>query len=585
MNNKKYYPFERNNYFYGKLLTVRDFEDEQKYINDKRRINNILTKGAGIVSGLNVVLLDDKTISIEAGMALDYQGREIIIDESITKKLNVLEGFETIQDFDNVYLCLNYAEKKQDMVHSITRNDTQEEASYNRVAEGYHLFLTDEVNEDTLFLLNGLKTTKKVIFHEDGLKITQYTPVYVKGGESFDIKVCIEKKNLPRAIEVDYIAESEFFKTVDGSSNLRVYYHDDDIVPYKKTELHYTMLAPKSEPADTMLTIFSDTSRISLGTQQRKLDTDKKIHLCITDEEVREAVISHFFQYHFDDVLNRGAQNSIYLAKIRLIKRNLEYSITDFQWLPFRQYVLSNYMLYLLMEDAFRPTVFQEKSELTVQPISEHSGEQEKKIASGIETIGIDLRARNKVYFSDEIAHGFGSGDVYIAAAPEELADKSSFYDQNKVYFGNMNILKGTIFEAEIPQMETAIISYIERGTFRIAVKVLENVDYTSVNIRWWALQTNTIHMEDPSEMSGVTVMVYPDTVTLSPRGKFKFNAEVEGTDSKECRWSITEQNGGQIDINGVYEAPTQEGVYEIVVESVKYPNRKATAFVVVKEK
>ena len=40
MEHKKYYPFVRNNYFYGKLLSVRDFQEEQKYFNDKR--NNII---------------------------------------------------------------------------------------------------------------------------------------------------------------------------------------------------------------------------------------------------------------------------------------------------------------------------------------------------------------------------------------------------------------------------------------------------------------------------------------------------------------------------------------------------------------
>ena len=31
MNHANFFPFERNRYFYGKLLTVRDFEVEQRY--------------------------------------------------------------------------------------------------------------------------------------------------------------------------------------------------------------------------------------------------------------------------------------------------------------------------------------------------------------------------------------------------------------------------------------------------------------------------------------------------------------------------------------------------------------------------
>ena len=31
MNHDHFFPLERNRYFYGKLLTVRDFEIEQRY--------------------------------------------------------------------------------------------------------------------------------------------------------------------------------------------------------------------------------------------------------------------------------------------------------------------------------------------------------------------------------------------------------------------------------------------------------------------------------------------------------------------------------------------------------------------------
>ena len=49
MENRKYYSFERNNYYYGKMLTSRDFQNEQSYMNDKRRLGNRLFQGSGIV--------------------------------------------------------------------------------------------------------------------------------------------------------------------------------------------------------------------------------------------------------------------------------------------------------------------------------------------------------------------------------------------------------------------------------------------------------------------------------------------------------------------------------------------------------
>ena len=93
MKNLKSFPFERNRYFYGKLLSVEDFETEQKYFNDKRRTINRFLFGSGVVSGLNVVEVDDESISVERGLALDFAGREIMLDEPAVRKLTELEGY------------------------------------------------------------------------------------------------------------------------------------------------------------------------------------------------------------------------------------------------------------------------------------------------------------------------------------------------------------------------------------------------------------------------------------------------------------------------------------------------------------
>ena len=71
MVNRKYYSFERNNYYYGKMLTSRDFQNEQSYMNDKRRLVNRLLHGVGIVYGMDVIEADDSSIVLQSGLALD----------------------------------------------------------------------------------------------------------------------------------------------------------------------------------------------------------------------------------------------------------------------------------------------------------------------------------------------------------------------------------------------------------------------------------------------------------------------------------------------------------------------------------
>lgn len=72
--------FVRNRYFYGKLLDVYHFDLEQNYFNAKRRLLNRLVTGYGVVCGLGVSAgSDGQSIVVDAGVAIDKWGREIIV--------------------------------------------------------------------------------------------------------------------------------------------------------------------------------------------------------------------------------------------------------------------------------------------------------------------------------------------------------------------------------------------------------------------------------------------------------------------------------------------------------------------------
>ena len=122
MKNLQYFPFERNRYYYGKLLTEQDFNSEQRYFNDKRRMVNRFLHGSGVAAGLTVVGIDEKSISLEAGLALDGAGREIVAERPAVVRLEQLDGFSRLSEEKNrdfVYLCIEYDEKETMPSHSI----------------------------------------------------------------------------------------------------------------------------------------------------------------------------------------------------------------------------------------------------------------------------------------------------------------------------------------------------------------------------------------------------------------------------------------------------------------------------------
>ncbi len=63
-------PFQRNNYFYGKLLSVKDFKMEQQYFINKNRLSNLFIHGSGVVCGLHVSKSSSHELKISRSLVL-----------------------------------------------------------------------------------------------------------------------------------------------------------------------------------------------------------------------------------------------------------------------------------------------------------------------------------------------------------------------------------------------------------------------------------------------------------------------------------------------------------------------------------
>ena len=77
-------PFTRNHYFTGKLLTERDFTDEQRYVVEKVRHHHQRLHGWGVVCGLEVTPHENpecqrRYVYVGPGTAIDGAGREVIL--------------------------------------------------------------------------------------------------------------------------------------------------------------------------------------------------------------------------------------------------------------------------------------------------------------------------------------------------------------------------------------------------------------------------------------------------------------------------------------------------------------------------
>ena len=170
MNGNPLFPVERNRYYSGKMLTSADFAAEQEYGNNKRRFFNNLMFGSGIVCGCNVYSLDDLSVFIESGLAIDRQGREIVVDTSVVKKLSAIPGFDEI-DSNRVTLCLKYKEEQVHPVYSVSRADSESEYEYNRIQEGYELFLKKTEETKSFFEMESEFLTRDIVYQDSDYEI------------------------------------------------------------------------------------------------------------------------------------------------------------------------------------------------------------------------------------------------------------------------------------------------------------------------------------------------------------------------------------------------------------------------------
>ncbi|MDR1735333.1 MAG: hypothetical protein LBR85_00485 [Oscillospiraceae bacterium] len=141
MENTELFPLSRNKYFFGKLLTGRDMEAEQTYMNNKRRLLNALLYGPGVVCGLGVMKLNDIMVAVESGLAFDGLGREVALDKPVVARLSELAGFgDDYGTEKHVYLCAEYRETPSEPVRALTDAPLDEE-KYGRAEERARLYL------------------------------------------------------------------------------------------------------------------------------------------------------------------------------------------------------------------------------------------------------------------------------------------------------------------------------------------------------------------------------------------------------------------------------------------------------------
>lgn len=576
MKNSNYFHFERNRYFYGKLLSVEDFEAEQRYMNDKRRILNRFINGMGVACGMNVVGIDNETISVEAGLALDYAGREIVIEKPVLKKLGMIDGFDDYREDDEVnnslYLYIEYQEKAQEAVHSIAASHGNNE-EFNKYQEGYHLYLSS-LKPDDKQTINGIFEESTVLYENHGIRITQTVPRYLPPDKEFEVTVMAENLGQSKPVRFSYDLECIGVEGIGEHGN-HVSFAEED---YEKSSAYYIKKRFRTLPvrkAKGVLKPQSGSFILELGDDKQRFELNGSSSMIIAGTSPIAQMRDDYYHSVIEDVMNDTGRHGICLAKISVVRASGTYIIDQIEAMPFEQYIdTAPYAQAVrMMEQRCKDAAVNQDGNTKIQASFETG--RKTQVSCGTVTIYMGIGGlKGQKFYSGEIVHGLGLGNVYIMLG-QAGGDASS----SVVAYGDQDIFEK--MEQRVP-VKLAALADTSRGILQIGIECIRDTAQQQVTVHWMAVKDD--RMNQPAS-EAPKMKISPDMKNMYVRESHYFEALIAGKSDSRVVWSVKEADGGSIDENGMYTAPNQAGVYEIRAVSMDFPELNASTYVVIRDK
>ncbi|MCI8991420.1 MAG: hypothetical protein HFG80_01640 [Eubacterium sp.] len=580
MKNLKSFPFERNRYFYGKLLSVEDFETEQKYFNDKRRTINRFLFGSGVVCGLHVLEVDDESISLERGLALDFAGREIVVDEPVVKRIADIEGYDTEQtpesDRGFYYLCLDYKEQPCERMHNVADTGQCGEGEYNKYKEGYRLYITQNEPEREVCSAGKLYEKRIEVYYENGIRISQTLPKYLETGSDTALRVEVENTGQQQSFSFSYELSLSFL-TFRDDTKVRVCFDEKDHAKDQKYVLEIPLKAAGADQVEAEAALVPESFQLTVGKKKYRMAEGRSHRVQVGRQDASRKLLEEYYKSAMDHVMDYTFRQSIYLAKIYVVKTEDLCLIERIERLPFGQYILHTEIAAALLQK-LAEDVKKLKAEKEIGKKQEESGKKQgnqTEAAYGEVIFDVKKAKAGEVLYSEQIYHGLGLCPVMIELGYEaEYADSQS----TETVFGD-----ASVFQNAKPGFLASLGAKLElsEGAFVIGMRVQRNDTAQKVRVRWSAVK----NPEAGEAVQKKRLFIQPDIPNLHVGETMTFTTVTEGFEEERIKWTVKDQDGGTIDKNGKYTAPETAGVYRISAASTAYPDIAASTFVVVREK
>lgn len=593
MKSNELLPFIRNRYYKGKMLTSSDFEAEQTYMNNKRRFINQIIDGSGIACGLNVISLDDLSLMIESGVAFDGLGREIVVDKSVVKKLSAITGFEELQT-DKVNLCIRYQEREVQPVYAINRQAGEKEYEYNRIEDDYELFLLDSDKFESGFETETEFFTSGVLFENQDYVVQLKLPANICAGHYVKLDVEITKQS-DRKVNLYYegVLQTPALVSLDGGRELKILLENISLEKGKTLTKEYWMLAQTEELSDTGIMFKAGSGRALVDGIEEAVNHGLNCKINIVNETPVSLAAREASRTSLEFRSLGENSDCIRLAELTLVRTEAAYLIETVDEKKVRKYIPTLCDAWQRSEYAdyfWKKLPFYEKS----REKGDLKGTDDRKenyisagprVETGIVEIPLGENAKKgDICYSGEIMHGLGKGNVYVEVGYEYLEENETLGANAKTtVFGNPDLF--TPGHAQVAA-ETAVKVLNDKGSFVVALKLLQNVRQLVLTYRWVAIRYDGEKAQEEFEINNnQSISAMTPTIVLGTKDSYFFQVKYNNMKPCSISYELTEPGSGEITPDGIYTAPAREGVYEIRIYCTDKPLICTYAYAIVKKK
>ena len=548
--------------------------------------------GTGIICGLGVFSLDDLSILIESGVAIDGAGHEIVVDSSVVKKLSAIEGFDNLEG-DTACLRLRYREQDIHSVYSINHKDDEKEYEFNRISEGYELFIAEKDEEGASpYDLETEFLSKETLFKTENYMGQVLIPTTVCKGRN--VKIALEITKLTPAdvrLSCRGILETPVFSNPDGEHTLEIGAEDVNLAEGKKILREYWVNVMDTELIDTAVILQSGSASVFEDDNAVNAAENFSIRIRLSEASPLELVSREAGKINLEMRSLGLSDDSIKLADIKLMRIEGAYIIENIEEVDVKHYVVTpaqeilrnNYLSYYVKEADIRKEKPQKKAYESL-PGENHAVKEFTNIATGTLEIALGKNAREgDIRYSGEIAHGLGNGNVYVDVGYDHVSDEPGASQRSTVY-GNPELFNSQT--RHMADVETAVQVLNDKGSFVVAVRLLKSVDYLVLTFRWVAIRFPAgENVEVAEDFYDKSISVDTPTVIMGTKETHYFGVRFNNMKNASITYELTAPGSGEISSDGVYTAPSREGVYEIRIYCTDMPVICTYAYAIVKKK